>query len=100
MTEPCPEPPNVRVEFTDGREAIPLELRYDGIDDDGLHRWTTTMPVTILGGATPSATLRDWQVHPEVMPRRASVVVHIDAIADDGSMIQEVWWLRPRHRSE
>jgi len=43
-----PRPPkNVRLELPDGT-VLPLELFYDGYDEDGMHVWEATQPVPVV----------------------------------------------------
>ena len=54
-TPPCPE--NVRI--VRGDTEIPVELVYDGQDEDGIHTWTITTAVDlatdrILVGVLPA----------------------------------------------
>lgn len=42
-----PEPPsNVRAVYRDGRE-VPLECRYEGLDDEGIHLWVAVAPTSV-----------------------------------------------------
>ena len=46
---PAPEPPqNVRVHLRNGA-TVPVELRYKGRDEDGLHVWTQVSPPSFAG---------------------------------------------------
>jgi hypothetical protein len=60
MNGPVP-PENVRAVMVDGRE-IPLECRYAGVDEQGMHSWEAVWslpewPAEVLIGALPPRTV-------------------------------------------
>jgi hypothetical protein len=64
-----PDPPvNVRVHYLDGSEE-PVELTYEGIDEDGLHLWVAT-PLQPL--VTPYATITM-----DRLPPQTTVQLHL-----------------------
>ncbi|GAA4845613.1 hypothetical protein GCM10023201_41170 [Actinomycetospora corticicola] len=69
MTDPTP-PTDVRVRRADG-STVPLDLTYEGIGDDGCHRWVATAP-TWIGD--------DSAVHLEcaLLPPETTIVLELD----------------------
>lgn len=61
-----PEPPtNVRLVYADDHE-VPLDCRYDGLDDEGQHVWTAVVP-----SGTPLVGIRSVQL--DELPARTTV---------------------------
>lgn len=70
-TEPVP-PQGVRVVTGTGRE-VPLETRYDGVDDDGRHVWTALFPV----GVARRDALEALELRVDMLPPRTRVALEL-----------------------
>ena len=64
--EPTP-PANVRLITPDDTE-IPLECRYDGQDETGIHQWVAVSPADVV--IRPGMSLRA-----DMMPARSSITL-------------------------
>lgn len=64
-SEPPESPQGARIEYADGR-TTPLELRYVGQDDDGIHEWEIVTPIADVGQAGVSFAF-------DVFPARTSI---------------------------
>jgi hypothetical protein len=65
MSEPVPIPENVRLVRPDGT-TVPLELTYEGMNEDGIHVWVAAVPVQFRRGDCLRAA---------VLPARTSIEV-------------------------